>query len=110
MHKMCSDERKCAVMKGCLCSDELRRKKWFTEYLLLREHKEGIETCKTACGYCIRVKQHVGMHRRGVKGCNNDVKKGDDYKNVKKGDDEKKKKKKKRSSEFLRGKIYKIFG
>src|SRR6218665_4028496 len=33
MHKMCSDERKCAVMKGCLCSDELRRNKWFTEYL-----------------------------------------------------------------------------
>src|SRR6218665_3164465 len=26
MHKMCSDERKCAVMKGCLCSDELRKK------------------------------------------------------------------------------------
>jgi len=25
MHKMCSDERKCAVMKGCFCSDELRR-------------------------------------------------------------------------------------
>src|SRR6218665_1108306 len=49
MHKMCSDERKCAVMKGCLCSDELRRNKWFTEYLLLREHKEGIETCKIAC-------------------------------------------------------------
>jgi len=24
---MCSDERKCAVMKGCLCSDELRRNK-----------------------------------------------------------------------------------
>jgi len=27
MHKMCSDERKCAVMKGCFCSDELRRNK-----------------------------------------------------------------------------------
>jgi len=25
MHKMCSDERKCAVMKGCLCSDELKK-------------------------------------------------------------------------------------
>ena len=59
MHKMRSDERKCAVMKGCLCSDELRRRnKWFTEYLLLREHKEGIETCK---------KQHVGMHRNPKK-------------------------------------------
>src|SRR6218665_2079812 len=23
----CSDERKCAVMKGCLCSDEVRRNK-----------------------------------------------------------------------------------
>jgi len=22
MHKMCSNERKCAVMKGCFCSDE----------------------------------------------------------------------------------------
>jgi len=52
MHKMCNDERKCAVMKGCLCSDELRRNKWFTEYLLLREHKANlsVETCKTACG------------------------------------------------------------
>jgi len=28
MHKMCSDERECGVMKGCLCSDELRRNKW----------------------------------------------------------------------------------
>jgi len=27
MHKMCSDEKKCAVMKGCFCSDELRRNK-----------------------------------------------------------------------------------
>src|SRR6218665_1600457 len=102
MHKMCSDERKCAVMKGCLCSDELRRNKWFTEYLLLREHKEGIETCK---------KQHVGMWvcieggRRGVrtrlKGGMIKKKKGG--KSVKKGVN---KKKKKRSSEFLRGKIY----
>jgi len=25
MHKMCSDERKCAVMKGCFFSDELWR-------------------------------------------------------------------------------------
>ena len=25
---VCSDERKCAVMKGCLCSDKLRRYKW----------------------------------------------------------------------------------
>jgi len=36
---MCSDEGKCGVIKGCLCSDELRRNKWRMEYLLLREHK-----------------------------------------------------------------------
>src|SRR6218665_1120482 len=50
MHKMCSDERICAVMKGCLCSDELRRNKWCMQYQLLREHKARCINVKTVCG------------------------------------------------------------
>src|SRR6218665_2658375 len=55
MYKMCSDERKCAVMKGCLCSDELRRNKWCMQYELLREHKARCRNVKTACG-CVYIR------------------------------------------------------
>src|SRR6218665_3558381 len=60
MHKMCSDERKCAVMKGYLCSDELRRNKWRMEYLLLLEHKPRRRHVKNSMGVCIE------WGRRGV--------------------------------------------
>ena len=56
MHKMCSDERKCAVMKGCLCSDELRINKWRRgpmQYLLLREHKARCRNVKNSMRVCI---------------------------------------------------------
>jgi len=38
------------VMKGCLCSDELRRNKWCMQYELFREHKARCRNAKTACG------------------------------------------------------------
>src|SRR6218665_685527 len=49
MHKMCSDESICAVMKGCLCSD----KKGYSEILLFWKNRSfisespafGIEMC-----------------------------------------------------------------
>src|SRR6218665_1398871 len=47
---VCSDERKCGVMKGCLCSDELRRNKWCMQYELFREHKARCGNAKAACG------------------------------------------------------------
>ena len=46
MHKMCSDERKCAVMKGCFCSDEhyrVRVKKVKTQYLEVTTKKRSSE-------------------------------------------------------------------
>src|SRR6218665_3221890 len=58
MHKMCSDERKCAVMKGCLCSDELRINKWRRgpmQYLLLREHKARCRNVKNSMRVCIQL-------------------------------------------------------
>jgi len=45
---MCSDERTCAVMKGCFCSDEYRVRvkkvqKYMYMYLVLRTKKRSSE-------------------------------------------------------------------
>jgi len=48
MHKMCGDERKCAVMKDCFSSDELRKitkKCMKSRKLSVKRLKKG-ELCK----------------------------------------------------------------
>src|SRR6218665_927852 len=95
MHKMCSDERKCAVMKGYLCSDELRRNKWRMEYLLLREHKARRR--KTAWECVWKGGRGVTIGNRRLIMCRR--RKGRRVENVKKAMT------KKRSSEFWRDKM-----
>ena len=53
MHKICSDERKCAVMKGRLCSDEL---KFFLSQKQLKVESRGVKESKE--GFWI-----VGVHK-----------------------------------------------
>src|SRR6218665_3035147 len=56
MHKICSDESKCAVIKGCLCSD----KKGQSEICLGKEtyfgkkghSKIGIQLLRSKCALC----------------------------------------------------------
>jgi len=61
MHKMCSDERKCAVMKGCLFSDEVRKNKGVCSIYCYESRMQGVETGK----------QDVGVYIRGIKCKNN---------------------------------------
>jgi len=48
MHKMCNDERKCAVMKGGLCNNELRR----NENLVRKSRKRDVKRLKKIIFIC----------------------------------------------------------